>query len=224
MLILNNIRKSYPLERNGKLKVLNGVNLTLKIGEKIAILGKNGAGKSTLMKIISGIEFPDSGKIHSTMSISWPLGFNGGIQGSLTGLDNINFLCRIYGVSRSKVLDFVVDFAELQSFIKEPVKTYSTGMRARLNFALSMAFDFDCLLIDEGLTAGDSRFTEKCHLALKEKNESSIILVAHSEDSVKKFCERAYLLENGMLQSFSSMDEAFLVYEKSKKPHNVNSI
>jgi capsular polysaccharide transport system ATP-binding protein len=214
MLLIDNLRKSYPIKGGKFHSVLNGVNLTVNKGDKVGILGKNGAGKSTLIKLIGGIEMPDSGRIISSMTISWPLGFNGGTQGSLTGMDNIIFLCRVYDVSITKTIRFVEDFAELGHFLREPVKTYSAGMRGRLNFALSMAFDFDCLLIDEGLSAGDERFTEKCKNALNAKLDSSIIFVSHSMQSIKDFCNTGFLLEEGKLVSFDTLEQAIEVYEK----------
>ena len=211
MLQLQQVCKSYPLQ--GQLfNVLKNISFTMSLGDKVAILGRNGAGKSTLIRLIGGMEHPDSGRIESSMSISWPLGHDGGVQGSLTGLDNIYFLCRIYGADPSTVKDYVADFTELGKFLWEPVKSYSTGMRGRLGFALSMAFDFECLLIDEGLSAGDSRFTQRCHDALTSKKDKSILMVSHSESSIKEFCNQAYVLHEGRLHSYESMDSAYKYY------------
>jgi len=211
MLQVRDLKKSYTIH-GGTLKVLNGVNLEITHGEKVAILGRNGAGKSTLIRIIGDLEIPDSGKVFRGMSISWPLGYSGGMQGSLTGYDNIAFLCRIYNVDQSEVREYVSSFTELGHFLKEPVKTYSAGMRGRLNFALSMAFNFDCLLIDEGLTAGDSRFADRCHQALEAKKDCAILMVAHAQESIRQFCQKAYVLEGGTLLSFDSMDDAYRHY------------
>lgn len=212
MLTLSQITKSYPL--NGRmLPVLTGVDLTVMSGEKVAILGRNGAGKSTLIRVIGGLEKPDSGMLKSDMSISWPLGYAGGMQGSLTGIDNVYFLCRIYGRDPIPVKDYVSEFTELGHFLFEPIKTYSAGMRGRLAFALSMAFEFDCLLIDEGLSAGDSRFTQRCQDALNEKKEKAIVMVSHSQASIKQFCDQAYVLDQGQLHSFDSMNSAYQYYE-----------
>lgn len=211
MLQVQNLSKSYPI-KGGVLRVLDGINLHIEPGEKVAILGRNGAGKSTLVRIIGDLESPDSGTITRGMSISWPLGYSGGMQGSLTGYDNIAFLCRVYGVKQSPVADYVRSFTELGHFLKEPVKTYSAGMKGRLNFALSMAFDFDCLLIDEGLTAGDSRFADRCHQALEAKKDCAILMVAHAQESIRQFCQKAYVLEGGSLLSFDSMDDAYRHY------------
>lgn len=211
MLTLHHVTKSYPLHGR-MLPVLTGIDLTVTPGQKVAILGRNGAGKSTLIRLIGGLEKPDSGDIQSDMSISWPLGYAGGMQGSLTGLDNIYFLSRIYGVHPSKVKDYVRDFTELGSFLREPVKTYSAGMRGRLAFALSMAFDFDCLLIDEGLSAGDSRFTQRCRDALDARKDKAIVMVSHSQTNIKEFCDQAYVLDQGQLHPFASMDAAYQFY------------
>jgi capsular polysaccharide transport system ATP-binding protein len=212
MLELKKITKSYPL--NGKKHhVLNGIDLQVGHGEKLAVLGRNGSGKSTLIRLIGGLEKPDTGTITSDMSISWPLGYSGGMQGSLSGIDNIYFLARIYGVDPAPVKDYVSDFTELGDFLAEPVKTYSAGMRGRLAFALSMAFDFECLLIDEGLSAGDSRFTQRCHDALMSKKDKTIVMVSHSQASIKEFCDHAYVLNEGLLHQFESMDKAYEYFE-----------
>ena len=212
MLKVQNVSKSYPLQGQ-VLNVLQGINFELLPGDKVAVLGRNGAGKSTFIRLIGGLEHPDAGQIHSSMSISWPLGYDGGVQGSLTGLDNIYFLCRIYGADPLSIKDFVADFTELGHFLWEPVKTYSSGMRGRLGFALSMAFNFDCLLIDEGLSAGDSRFTQRCHDALQAKQDQAILMVSHSQASIKEFCDKAYVLQGGQLHSFESISSAYAFYE-----------
>lgn len=211
MLTLSQVTKSYPLQGR-TLSVLKGIDLNVAAGQKVAILGRNGAGKSTLIRLIGGLEKPDSGQIVSKMSISWPLGYAGGMQGSLTGLDNIYFLSRIYGMDPSGVTKYVSDFTELGHFLHEPVKTYSAGMRGRLAFALSMAFDFDCLLIDEGLSAGDSRFTKRCQDALNKRKDKAIVMVSHSQASIKDFCDQAYVLDQGHLHPFATLDAAYQFY------------
>jgi capsular polysaccharide transport system ATP-binding protein len=211
MLTLFQVTKSYPLQGR-TLSVLKGIDLSVAAGQKVAILGRNGAGKSTLIRLIGGLEKPDSGQIVSKMSISWPLGYAGGMQGSLTGLDNIYFLSRIYGIDPSGVTQYVSDFTELGHFLHEPVKTYSAGMRGRLAFALSMAFDFDCLLIDEGLSAGDSRFTKRCKDALNQRKDKAIVMVSHSQASIKDFCDQAYVLDQGHLHPFATLDAAYQFY------------
>ena len=143
MIRLANVNRFYPTQ-SGPVHVLRDVNLTVHPGERVGILGRNGAGKSTLIRLISGAEFPTNGLVERQMSVSWPLAFGGAFQGSLTGLDNLRFICRIYGVDADDKVAFVEEFSELGLYLKEPVKSYSSGMRARLAFAISMVIEFDC--------------------------------------------------------------------------------
>ena len=143
MIICSDLTKSYSHGGRHK-RVLNGINLAIERGDRVGLLGRNGAGKSTLIKLIGGVEMPTSGKIIRNMSVSWPLGFAGGFQGSLTGLDNARFIARIYQRQYADIRRFVEDFTELGKQLNMPVKTYSSGMRARLAFALSLAIEFDC--------------------------------------------------------------------------------
>lgn len=206
MMVLENVSKNYQT-RSGLRAVLNCINLVIQPGQKIGILGGNGAGKSTLIRIISGAETPSSGSVIRRMRISWPLAFTGGFQGSLTGADNLRFICRIYGASFNDALPFVDDFAELGKYLYEPVKSYSSGMRARLAFAISMAVDFDCFLIDEVITVGDRRFHEKCHVELFEKRrERSLILVSHETQHIHRYCDSAVVLHGGRLFSFETKE------------------
>lgn len=212
MIRLEEVRKSYDTSA-GPARILDGVSLTLERGEAIGILGRNGAGKSTLVRIISGAEMPDSGTVERTMSVSWPLAFSGGFQSALTGLDNLKFICRIYGVDPSACLEFVEDFTELGVYLREPVRTYSSGMRARLAFATSMIIDFDCYLIDEIVAVGDSRFQAKCHEELFVKRaDRSRIIVSHDPEFVRANCARAAVLAEGQLAEFESVDAAYEYY------------
>jgi len=218
MIKLEDVSKSYRT-RSGKHQVLREVNLTLHPGRNVGILGRNGAGKSTLIRLISGAETPTSGRIVRGMSVSWPLAFGGAFQANLTGLDNLKFICRIYGVNYKSVLPFVEDFTELGQFLREPVETYSNGMTSRLAFALCMAIDFDCFLIDEVMVVGDYRFHERCHYELFEKRrDRAFILVTHDSNSIKTYCERACVLHAGELYEFESVDAAYDFY------HRVNDI
>jgi capsular polysaccharide transport system ATP-binding protein len=212
MIGIEHVSKVYGT-RHGPRQVLHDVNLTIHRGEKIGILGRNGAGKSTLIRLISGAELPTSGHVRRTMSVSWPLAFTGGFQGSLTGLDNLRFICRVYGAPIEPSIPFVEAFSELGSYLREPVKKYSSGMRARLAFALSMAIDFDCYLIDEVVAVGDSRFHEKCHTQLfEERKDKAMIIVSHNPAYIKEHCDRAAVLGNGTLQLFDRVDEALDCY------------
>lgn len=214
MINICNIVKKYHT-RHGEVTVLNHVNLTIKPKEKVGILGRNGSGKSTIIRLISGAEQPTSGSIHRTMSVSWPLAFGGAFQGSLTGLDNLRFICRIYGVDAKSRIDYVQDFSELGKYLKEPVKTYSSGMRARLAFAISMAVEFDCFLIDEIIAVGDSRFHDKCQYELFEKRKDrAMIIVSHQPDFIKNHCNKAAVLSSGNLKLFNHIDEAMAFYHE----------
>ncbi len=212
MIILDNIVRKYKT-RNGYHTVLDHVNLTVQKGEKLGILGKNGSGKSTLIRIISGHEYPDSGRVERRMKVSWPLAFSGGFQGSLTGLDNLRFISRIYDIDHASIRGFVEEFAELGKFFREPVKTYSSGMQARLAFALSLAIEFDCYLIDEIIAVGDARFHEKCmHELFEKRKDRSFLIVSHDASLIRAHCSHAAVLESGILVRYTSVDEAYENY------------
>lgn len=213
MIICENVRKSYPAG-HGRREVLSGINFSVNPGERVALLGRNGAGKSTLIKQIGGVELPDSGRVIRRMSTSWPIGFNGGFQGSLTGYDNARFIARIYGQSYAELRDFVEDFTELGGALRMPVKTYSSGMRARLAFALSLAIEFDCYLIDEVILVGDQDFQRKCHRELFEKrSDRAMIIASHDMNSIRSICNRAIIISNGLNIDYESVDEAIAIYD-----------
>jgi len=215
MIRLENVTKIYHT-RQGSHTVLDGVDLQVGKGVKVGIMGRNGSGKSTLIRLISGAELPTSGRVRRTISVSWPLAFGGAFQAYLTGLDNVRFICRIYGVSYANVVRFVEEFSELGSYLREPVRHYSGGMRARLAFALSMAIEFDCFLIDEVIVVGDSRFHEKCRIELFEKRKDrALILVSHDVNTIKAHCECASVLHDGKLHSFEHVDDAYAFYQTS---------
>lgn len=214
MITLDNVTKVYST-RQGPRTVLDSINLRVAKGEKIGILGRNGAGKSTLVRLISGAELPTRGHIHRGISISWPLAFGGAFQGSLTGLDNLRFICRIYGADIKPAISYVEEFSELGAYLREPVKKYSSGMRARLAFAISMAVEFDCFLIDEIVAVGDSRFHEKCHIELFEKRKDrAMILVSHDAGYIRAHCDHAAVLVAGRLHTFDQVDDAFTFYQE----------
>ena len=213
MIRLTNICKDYPTKA-GPRRVLNNINLTIKPGERLGILGQNGAGKSTLIRLISGAEPPTLGKIERNMSVSWPLAFSGGFQGSLTGTDNVRFICRIYGVDFQSRLQFVKEFSELGIYMDEPVATYSSGMRARLAFGISMTIDFDCYLIDEVLAVGDARFKERFRIELFEKRRhTSMLIVSHSLRYLKGNCDRFLLFRDGRVEEHDDFNEVYFRYK-----------
>ena len=213
MIELKQVCKHYTTE-HGTHRVLNNVTTRIHPGEKVGILGRNGSGKSTLVRMLGGSERPNSGSIVRSFKVSWPLAFGGGFQGSLTGLDNLRFICRIYGVPWQDKVDFVEDFAELGEFFREPVKTYSSGMRARLAFAISMAIEFDCFLIDEVIAVGDARFHTKCNDELfGKRGDRAMVMVSHQVAHIKKHCQRAAVLHNGSLTEFADTAEAIAYYQ-----------
>lgn len=215
MIQINNLVKQYPT-RHGPRTVLDGINLRISAGERVGILGRNGSGKSTLIRMISGAERPTSGSIYRGISVSWPLAFGGAFQGTLTGLDNLRFICRVYGTSTEDKIPFVQEFSELGQYLREPVKTYSSGMRARLAFAISMVVEFDCFLIDEIVAVGDSRFQEKCRVELFEKrNDRAMIIVSHDPGFIRAHCQHAAVLVEGKLHTFEQVDEAFAYYSEN---------
>lgn len=214
MIICEGLTKSYPLGHSTK-KVLDNVNLTVRPGEKLGFLGRNGAGKTTLIKLIGGVELPNSGRIQRRMTVSWPLGFGGGFQGSLTGYDNARFISRIYGHQYSEIKGFLEDFTELGAQLKMPVKTYSAGMRARLAFGLSLAIEFDCYMIDEVIMVGDQNFQQKCRVELFEKRaDRALILASHSTELVRETCDTALVLSGGKGTTYTDIDEALNIYER----------
>jgi capsular polysaccharide transport system ATP-binding protein len=214
MILMEDVRKVYETRR-GPITVFSDVNLTIRPGEKVGILGRNGAGKSTMIRLISGAELPTSGRVVRTMSVSWPLAFGGAFQGTLTGLDNLHFICRIYGASAKDAIGYVQEFSELGHFLREPVKTYSSGMRARLAFAISMTVEFDCFLIDEVVSVGDARFHQKCHIELFEKRaDRAMVIVSHDVGYIKEHCKRAAILEGGRLCIYESVDDAADRYDE----------
>src|SRR5712671_921628 len=187
MLAVEHVSKVYSTRR-GSREVLSDVSFRLGRGEHLGILGRNGAGKSTLIRLISGAERPTSGRIRRGMSVSWPLAFSGAFQSHLTGLDNLKFVCRIYGVDH------------------KPVMHYAHGMATRLAFALSMAIEFDCFLIDEAMVVGDVRFHERCHLELFHKRKDrAFILVTHDANVIKLYCKNACVMHEGRLLSFPTV-------------------
>lgn len=194
-------------------RILNEVNFTLKPGERTAVLGRNGAGKSTLVRLMGGVEYPTSGKILREMSLSWPLGLASGFYGYLSGVDTIKFISRIYQKPYAEVRDYVIDFSELGRAIYDPIRTYSSGMSARLAFGLSLAIDFDCYLIDEVILVGDQNFHQKCREEIFEKRgDRAIFLVTHDHGIIKDYCNKAIVLHGGRAKTFEDVEVAVDIY------------
>ncbi|WP_022684272.1 ABC transporter ATP-binding protein [Sphingobium bisphenolivorans] len=209
MIIADHVHKIYPT-RQGNRVILSDISFSVARGEKLGILGRNGAGKSTLIRLISGAERPTSGTITRTMSVSWPLAFGGAFQGALTGFDNVRFISRIYNQDYAQNIDFVQDFTELGLYLREPVKSYSQGMRARLAFAISMIIEFDCYLIDEVSAVGDARFHEKCAVELFHKRaDRAMLIISHDPEYIKNHCSKFAILNKGDMKLYTDFDQAY---------------
>lgn len=208
MIVADRIAKTYRT-RTGPRRVLDDVSFTLSMGERLGVLGRNGAGKSTLIRLVGGAEQPSSGRITRGMSVSWPLAFGGAFQPQLTGVDNVRFISRLYAQDPDSNLAFVEDFAELGLYLREPVRSYSSGMRARLAFAISMIIEFDCFLIDEIAAVGDARFHERCNYELFDRRgERAMMIISHDPGYLRDHCNRWAVLDAGRLTAFDDFDAA----------------
>ncbi|WP_354087256.1 ABC transporter ATP-binding protein [Brevundimonas faecalis] len=209
-LVVRGLGKKYPQSNR---PVFEDISFNLERDGRLAILGRNGQGKSTLIKILGGVLKQSAGCIKWDMTSSWPIGFGGGFQGSLTGLDNIRFLARIYKKDYHEIIELVDEFAELGPALKKPVKQYSAGMRARLAFGLSLAIEFDCYLVDELVAVGDARFQRKCQEELFERRAHRAFLMAsHDLAMIKQNCDRALIVEAGRAKMFADIEEAVDIY------------
>jgi capsular polysaccharide transport system ATP-binding protein len=211
MIKLINITKTYKT-RFGDRTILDNINLTIKPSERIGILGRNGSGKSTLLRIIGGIETSSSGKVTRDMSVSWPIGLAGGLQHTLTGLDNLRFICRVYGKDYEDKRRFIEDFTELGHYLREIVANYSTGMRAKLALGISLVLDFDCYLVDEILSVGDNQLQEKYKAVLEQRKSKALILVSHLPKKIIDNCNSVYILNKGKLTHFNNAGLAIKFY------------
>ncbi|MDO4839575.1 MAG: ABC transporter ATP-binding protein [Desulfovibrionaceae bacterium] len=213
MIRLRNVTKTYRMKAGRRL-ILDDLSVDFEPGVNVGILGRNGAGKSTLMRIIGGAIAPDSGTVERTSRISWPIGFSGCFHGSLTGRENLRFVCRIYNADIRKVTAFVEDFTDLEDYLDMPVKTYSSGMAAKLAFGLSMAIGFDYYLIDELTAVGDASFRQKSQRVFQErKNTSTLLVVSHQIATIKQHCDVAGVLDRGKIIFFPRVAEAVRYYE-----------
>jgi capsular polysaccharide transport system ATP-binding protein len=211
-IIATDVVKNFQTEQ-GPRRVLDGISFRVAAGQRMAVLGGNGAGKSTLINILAGLLRPTSGNIHRGLYMSWPLALAGGFGGEMTGYDNMRFIARIYNSPFLAMLDFVTDFTELGASVYEPVRFYSSGMRARLALGISLAINFECLLIDEVIMVGDRRFQQKCHTEIFEKRaHCGMILAVHALDVVEEYCDSALVLKNGRGRLFTDVKRATAIY------------
>lgn len=223
MLTVRGLSKQFM--RHGRPHVLfQDLSFDLARNGRIALLGRNGQGKSTLLKLLGGVLEPTRGSVRWSMTNSWPLGFGGGFQGGMTGMDNIRFLCRLYGLPAEKLIDRVEGFAKLGESLTTPVKHYSSGMRARLAFGLSMAIEFDCYLIDEIVAVGDALFTKKCEEELfNRRADRAFIIASHDLGFLQKTCTSAIVIDSGRAKLFPDIDLAIEIYRSIWEEHHALS-
>jgi capsular polysaccharide transport system ATP-binding protein len=220
MIELKNVTK-YFQTKHGKNYILKDMSITIPSDTNIGILGRNGAGKSTIMRMLGHIEFPNKGAITSNYTFSWPLGLGGGFVGNMTGKANVRFVCRLYGRTDKQIkeiIEYVKDFSELGNYFDMPIKTYSSGMKGRLSFGLSLAFDFDYMLIDETLSVGDARFKKKSKEALMKKIENChVLLVSHDMNTLREICDAGIVVNKGQMYYYNDINDAITEYENINK-------
>jgi len=212
MIDLLNVSKTYSVKGTKKV-IFEGLTFSFPRDRNVAIMGPNGAGKSTLMRLIAGSEPPDRGRVLRHGRVSWPLGFSGGFNGSMSGLENIRFVARVYGQDTEAVIDYVQEFSELGASLKLPVRTYSSGMKARLAFGMSLALDFDCYLIDEVTAVGDERFKVKSKKAFLDKlPQSRVIMISHSAAQIREYCNCGVILNDAGIEYYDNVSDLIRNY------------
>lgn len=217
MIRLEGLHKSYAVGDKRRV-VLEEVSAELPRGRSVGLLGINGAGKSTLLRLIAGTELPDKGHVVRESRVSWPLGFSGSFHGSTTGRSNVRFIARIYGKDVDDTLAFVEDFAQLGRYLDMPVKTYSSGMRSRLAFAVSMSMEFDTYLVDEITAVGDARFQARCAQIFRERRGvADVIMASHNVWTIREYCDMGAIVSEGGLTLFDQVDEAIASYQERLK-------
>lgn len=220
MIIVDGVHKRYQTPHGVGRWILKGVDLTIPTKISVGLVGRNGAGKSTLLNLIGGVDTPTRGTVERRSRVSWPMGYGGGLQGSLTGRQNAKFVSRLHGFdslnAMAEKIAYIQDFAELGSSFDEPVRTYSSGMKSRLQFGLSLAFDFDVYISDEATSAGDASFRKKASDAFKRiADRSGLIMVSHSDGTLREFCQAGIWLHEGQAHWFDSIDDALKNYKDS---------
>jgi capsular polysaccharide transport system ATP-binding protein len=212
MITLNNVTKYYKTAAHRRY-ILRNQTIDFISGRSYGLLGVNGAGKSTTMRLIAGAELPNSGRVRRQVRVSWPLGFANGLNPMLSGKENLKFVARAYGEDFNRVLRFVADFAEIGSYLNEPLRTYSSGMGARFAFGLSMAIEFDCYLVDEITAVGDSNFQRRCRDAFRARREKSdVIMISHDMETIKDYCDVAIVLIDGQMVQFDNVEDGIATY------------
>ena len=218
MIVVDDVHKRYLTDHGPGKWILRGVSFTIPRNVNVGLVGRNGAGKSTLLRLIGGIDTPNRGRIERNCRVSWPMGFGGGLQGSLSGRQNAKFVCRIHGHEHDMAerIAFIEEFAQIGDSFDEPVKTYSSGMKSRLQFAMSMAFDFDVYISDEITATGDAAFKNKAMSAFKQLvDRAGLIMVSHSEGTLRQFCSAGIWLHEGQAHWFDDIGDALKHYKES---------
>lgn len=218
MIIVDDVHKRYQTPHGPGKWVLQGASFVIPPKVSVGLVGRNGAGKSTLLRLVGGTDQPNRGYVERRCRVSWPMGYGGGLQGSLSGRQNARFVCRIHGHEddMDERVEFIRAYAEIGDAFDEPVKTYSSGMRSRLNFGLSLAFNFDVYISDEATAAGDAAFKKKAQQAFKNLiGQASIIMVSHGESTLKEFCTAGIWLDNGKAHWFDDINDALKAYQDS---------
>ena len=230
----NNVHKEYLLYKNEKARfkaiftnnrgvkrhnALNGIDFKIYPGESVGIIGKNGAGKSTVLKMITGVTFPSSGDVVVRGKVAALLELTAGFSLDMTGIENIYLKGYILGLNDKEIKELeedIVEFADLGEYIEQPVRTYSSGMKMRLGFAININIKPDILVIDEALSVGDADFKQKCNNKIKEliKTGVTVLFVSHSNTAIKDTCDRAIYLKGGKVAFDGDIDTAFEMYNK----------
>lgn len=220
MIVVDDVYKRYKTGHGVSKWILNGISLTIPDHVSVGLIGQNGAGKSTLLRLIAGVDEPTKGKVTRYSRVSWPMGFGGGLQGSMTGRQNAKFVCRIHGHEHDmeEKISYIQDFAEIGQAFDEPVNTYSSGMKSRLQFGLSLAFEFDVYISDEVTATGDAKFKQKASREFKRLvSQGSMIMVSHSESTLREFCSAGVLIQQGKAYWFDQLEDALLAYREGSE-------
>lgn len=218
MILVEGVHKRYRTEHGMGPWILRDVNLTIPKNINVGIVGRNGAGKSTLMNLIGGIDVPNKGRVERLCRVSWPLGFGGGLQGSLTGRDNSKFVLRVHGMEPQfeEKLAYIEEFADIGKYFDRPIKTYSSGMKARLQFALSMCFDFEVYLADEITAVGDAAFARKALNAFIDlTGRAGLIMISHGEETLREYCKSGIWINQGRAIWYDDINDALRDYLES---------
>ena len=215
MIRFEHVTKVFRLE--GKTKTIaRDIHVEFPTGRSVALMGRNGAGKSTLLQMIAGTQEPTIGRIVTTGTVSWPIGFAGSFHGELSGAQNTRFVARIYGVDADELIDFVEDFAGLGAHFRLPFRSYSSGMKSRLAFGVSMGIRFETYLVDEVTAVGDAEFRDRSDALFKARMAGAgAVVVSHGVPQLRKLCDAGAVLENGTLTYYESIDDAIAHHERN---------